>query len=168
MRNPGLWLIVCILAGFCACRHRAVSIRGNIEGYDFDHPQVIELPAALNEISGLWYYHKDSSLFAIVDNDGFLYKIFPHHLEKILRWRFHGHGDFEDVCMVDSTFYVLRSDGVVFATHIQSGDSIQSTKYEVPEKGNEFESIYYDDSLKQLILVCKECPDDNNRKRVST
>jgi uncharacterized protein YjiK len=103
-------------------------------------------------------------LFAIEDEDGFLYKIPLKNPDLILRWRFHGHGDFEDLSMVDGTFYILRSDGDIFATNIPSGDAVQSTKYEFPQDGNEFESLYYDDSLKLLILVCKECNDDPKKK----
>lgn len=121
---------------------------------------VIQLPTALNEISGLWYYAKDTSLFAIEDESGFLYKIFPKHPDQIQRWKFHGHGDFEDLCVVDGTFYILRSDGDLFATSIPSGDAIQSIKYEFPESGNEFESLYYDDSLKLIMLICKDCKND--------
>lgn len=156
-----------LLVALCACGPKASSIKGNVEGYDLDHPQVVQLPTSLNEISGLWYYPKDNSLFAIVDEDGFLYKIFPNRPDHILRWRFHGHGDFEDVAMVDGTFYILRSDGSIFATTITSGENIQSVKYETPEKGNEFEAIYYDDSLRLLMLVCKDCLADK-RKTLST
>lgn len=167
IQNCRLWLVSVLVLLLCACGPKASSIHGNTEGYDLEHPKVVQLPTALNEISGLWYYAKDSSLFAIEDEDGFLYKIFPKRPNDILRWRFHGHGDFEDVCMVDGTFYILRSDGHVFVTNIYSGDSIVSEKYEVPEKGNEFESIYYDDSLRLVMLICKDCSDDK-KKELST
>jgi hypothetical protein len=161
--SPVLWLaLVC-----CACGPRATSIKGNTEGYDLDHPMYIDLPTALNEISGLWYYAKDTSLFAIVDEDGFLYKIFPKHPDHILRWKFAGHGDYEDLTVVGNTFYILRSDGVLFATTIVSGDSIESVKYTPPEEGNEYESIYYDDSLRLLVMVCKDCNEDK-KKSLST
>ena len=85
-------LISVLLLG--ACGPRATSIKGNTEGYDLDNPLQIDLPTALNEISGLWYYEKDSSLFAIVDEDGFLYKIFPKRPDMIYRWKFAGPGDY--------------------------------------------------------------------------
>jgi len=163
---PGCLAAIALFA-LMACGPKASSIHGNTEGYDFDHPKVVEMPTVLNEISGLWFYPKDNSLFAIEDEDGFLYKIFPAKPNNIQRWRFHGHGDFEDVCMVNGLFYILRSDGTIFVTSIPSGDAVQSTKYEMPESGNEFESIYYDDSLKLMIMVCKECKDDK-KKEVST
>lgn len=167
MRIGPVWLIGIIVILFASCGPKATSIHGNTEGYDFDHPQVVSMPTALNEISGLWYYAKDNSLFAIEDEDGFLYKIYPKRPDHILRWRFHGHGDFEDVCMLNGAFYILRSDGSMFVTTVSSGSSVQSIKYELPENGNEFESLYYDDSLKLMLLVCKDCKADN-KKTVST
>lgn len=150
----------------CACGPKASSVRGNTEGYNLDHPATIILPSVLNEISGIWSYPKDGSLFAIEDEDGFLYKINPKKPDQILRWRFHGHGDFEDVCLVGETFFILRSDGAIFACNIPSGSAVKSTKYEFPEEGNEFESLYYDDSLRRLVMVCKECSQDS-KKQVS-
>jgi len=160
-------ILIVLLLATASCGPKANSIRGNTEGYDLDHPRIIELPTALNEISGLWYYSKDSSLFAIEDEDGFLYKIFPSHPDKILRWKFAGHGDYEDLAVVGNTFYILRSDGVIFATSIPSGDHVESVKYEPAENGNEYESIYYDDSLKLLVMVCKDCNEDK-KKNLST
>ena len=160
---PALWLFLAL----CACGPRASSIQGNTEGYDLDNPKIIELPTALNEISGLWYYAKDTSLFAIVDEDGFLYKIFPKHPDRILRWKFAGRGDYEDLALVGSTFYILRSDGTLFATTIAAGDNIQSVKYDAPMEGNEYESLYYDESAGLLMMICKDCNDDK-KKTLST
>jgi uncharacterized protein YjiK len=156
-----MWLLTLFLF---SCGPQATEIKGNTEGYDFEHPRMIKLPTALNEISGLWYYAKDSSLFAIVDEDGFLYKIFPRHPESILRWKFHGLGDFEDVTLVDNTFFILRSDGTIFATNISAGDNVATTMYKTPKKGNEFESLYYDSSKRLLILICKDCREDSKDK----
>ncbi len=159
----GLIALGCLLS----CGPRASSIVGNSEGYDLEHPKVMELPTVLNEISGLFYYAKDTSLFAIEDEQGFLYKIFPNHPEKILRWKFAGHGDFEDLEMVGGIFYVLRSDGTIFAADISDPLNIQTTVYPAPEKGNEFESIYFDSSRNMLMLICKDCEADR-KKHLST
>ncbi len=156
-----------MLAMLCACGPRASSVKGNTEGYDLDHPKVIAMPTVLSELSGLWYYAKDGSLFAIEDEDGYLYKIFPSKPDSIQRWRFAGHGDFEDLCVVNGIFYILRSDGKIFETAIPSGDNINVNKYEVPETGDEFESLYWDAARGLIILVCKDCTDDK-RKTLGT
>jgi uncharacterized protein YjiK len=155
------------LCCFASCGPRATSIVGTTEGYDLEHPQIIDLPTALDEISGLYFYAKDTSLFAITDEDGFLYKIFPHHPETILRWRFAGLGDYEDLEMVGGIFYILRSDGSIFAADITDPANVRSTVYPTPEKGNEFESLYFDSSRNMLMLVCKDCNGDG-KKHLST
>jgi hypothetical protein len=66
--------------------------------------------------------------------------------------------------MQDSTFYVLRSDGDIFAATITDSSDIRTTKYDAPGKANEFESIYYDDQSKLIILVCKDCSGDKKDK----
>jgi len=148
-----------------SCGPPSTTIIANPAGYDLKHPVTTKLPFVLNEISGLTYYSHDKSLFAIQDEEGYLYKIYTDRKDSMLRWKFAGHGDFEDLVLLDSTFYILRSDGDIFATTIK--DSVTSTKYDFPDKGNEIESMYYDPALRQMILVCKSCQDDK-RKKLST
>jgi uncharacterized protein YjiK len=138
-----------------------------MEGYDLDHPIRMNLPTVLNEISGLWYYPKDKSLFAIVDEKGYLYKINPRNPDSMFRWKFAGFGDFEDLALVGNTFFILESNGTIYATNIPNNETIQSVKYNPPEKGSEYESLYYDDSTGMLILVCKDCKQDS-KKSLST
>lgn len=126
---------------------------------------MLKFPPLLDEISGITYYPKDSSLFAIQDEEGFLYKIYPYHTDSMLRFKFSGRGDFEDVMLVDGTFYVLRSDGDIYVTRINN--EIKTQHYNFPEHGNEFEGIFYDDSVHQLRLLCKDCQADG-KKHLST
>jgi len=46
------------------------------EAYDLQSPVVVKLSAGLDEISGIVYYPKDSTVFAIVDEDGIFFKIY--------------------------------------------------------------------------------------------
>ena len=155
----GVVALCCLLS----CGPRASSIVGTTDGYDLDHPRVMPLPTALNEISGLYFYPKDTSLFAIVDEDGFLYKIFPNHPEKILRWKFAGLGDYEDLEMVNGVFFILRSDGAIYEVDLEDPLNIKSTVYNAPEKGNEYESLYFDSTRNMLVLVCKDCEGDGKK-----
>ena len=158
------FFLICFAAQ-ASCGPETTTIIAHPPGYVLNEPKVIKLPVLLNEISGLAYYPKDSSLFAIQDEEGFLYKIYPYHSDSILRWKFAGHGDFEDLMILDSSFYILRSDGDIFHTHIS--DTIATVKYDFPEKGNEFESIYYDAKAQKIRLVCKDCEADK-KKTLST
>ncbi|MEP7163757.1 MAG: SdiA-regulated domain-containing protein [Ferruginibacter sp.] len=135
------------------------------EMYDFSKPRVINLPEALDEISGIAYYPKDTSVFAIVDEDGMLYKIPIMHPTATRQWRFDKRRDYEDIVLHDSTFYVLVSNGDIETIHFR-GDSVVSEKADFStrsKKANEFESLYYNNDSSKLIIVCKECEDDTKK-----
>lgn len=136
-------------------------------GYDLNDPVIITMPAGLDEISGLSYYPKDSSVFSIVDEDGILFKISLNGNGKIQQWRFDKKHDFEDLVVHDSAFYVLISNGDIETLKFM-GDSIINNKSNFPDaskKANEFETLYYDNNL-GLVMICKNCEDD--KKKVVT
>jgi hypothetical protein len=133
--------------------------------YDLLNPFVIKLPERLAEISGLAYYAKDTSVFAIEDENGIFYKI-SLTTNDIKSWRFDKRHDFEDVVLHDSILYVLISNGDIESIKFGGGDSIITKKFDFPNAGskkNEFESMYFDDSLQQLVLLCKDCGDDKKK-----
>lgn len=132
--------------------------------YDLNNPVEFKLPDGLSEISGISYYPKDSSVFAIIDEDGLLFKIYLNGSEIIKKWRFDKNRDFEDVVLHDSAFYVLISNGEIETLKFV-GDSIIAHKSEFTDAGkkkNEFETLYYDTSL-GLVIMCKECEDDKKK-----
>ncbi|CAN5739737.1 hypothetical protein BH11BAC4_BH11BAC4_25490 [soil metagenome] len=135
------------------------------ELYDFSKPTVIKLPEALDEISGIAYYPKDTSVFAIVDEDGLLYKIPIKNPQAAKAWRFDKQRDYEDVVLVDSTFYILVSNGDIETVHF-AGDSIYKEKSNFSDnskKTNEFESLYYNRDSGNLVMVCKSCDEDSKK-----
>lgn len=137
------------------------------EQYDLQNPYVIKLPESLAEISGIAYYAKDSSVFAIEDEDGILYKIKLTQNNDIKKWRFDKKHDFEDVVLKDSIFYVLISNGDIETIRFDTGDSIVTATSAFPDaskKRNEFESLYFDPMLHQLVLLCKDCEDDSKKQ----
>jgi len=151
------------------CKDKKEAAYISPPGYDFSKPYVYKMPEILDEISGVTYYPKDSSVFAIQDEKGWLFKI---HLNKnplqIEQWKFSSSGDYEDVALADSNFYVLKSKGVIERFKFSSGDSVELQSFKIPQNAkNEFETLYYDSSLHQLIVICKNCEDDT-KKQVTT
>lgn len=136
-------------------------------GYNFNKPLVYKLPTALDEISGIIFYPKDSGLFAIQDEKGWLFKIHLKTPLQIEKWKFSNGADYEDLALVDSTFYVLRSKGVVERFNFSAPDSVSIQPYKLSEAKNEFETLYYDSTTHKLILICKNC-DQDTRKEVSS
>ena len=138
------------------------------EGYDLEHPIKIFLPDELSEISGIIYYPKDTSVFAISDATGSLYKIYPDRNVQVQKWKFGSNHDYEDLQRVDSTFYILSSSGDIVNVNFSIKDSMQVTGYKINDaEKNEFETLYYDSTSHQLILVCKDCKADK-KSTVST
>lgn len=156
-------VIVTLFLG-CTGNEKAHPLVNNSR-YDLLNPIVIKLPERLSEISGLAYYSADTSVFAIEDENGFLYKI-SLTSNDIKQWRFDKRRDFEDLVLRDSIFYILVSNGDIESVQFGKGDSMILNKFSFPDDGkkaNEFESLYFDDSLNQLVLLCKDCPDDDKK-----
>ncbi|MEO8404032.1 MAG: SdiA-regulated domain-containing protein [Chitinophagaceae bacterium] len=123
----------------------------------------MKLPLELDEISGLAYYAKDTSVFAISDEKGWLYKIRMNGEKEIDRWKFTSKADFEDIVLLDSAFYILESNGIIFKVTFEN-DRIFSKEIPYPfESKDEYESLYYDDIRKKLIMVCKDCESDKKK-----
>ena len=164
-RNLTLILLAFIFAHTLpGCNSNKHSITLPSKEYDLNSPAKLILGDALTEISGISFYPRDSSLFAISDETGYLYKI---HLNKRFlteEWMFDKKRDYEDVVQHDSSFYVLESNGNIetlkFAPH---GDTVDTRRTIFPgdnKKKNEFESLYYDDEYKGFVMICKDCEDD--------
>jgi uncharacterized protein YjiK len=136
--------------------------------YDFANPKIINLPVYLDEISGIVYYPKDTSVFAIVDEDAILYKIPLTHPKDIRKWNFAKPKDYEDVVLKDSSFYILVSNGEIMKLSFKE-DILLTDKYKFPEsskkKTNEFESLYLDSG--KIIMLCKDCEDDHKNTKSS-
>ncbi|KAA9040650.1 hypothetical protein FW778_01010 [Ginsengibacter hankyongi] len=132
--------------------------------YDLSKPYILKLGDALTEISGIYFYPKDSSVFAISDEYGNLYKIKFNENYLTEKWKFDKTHDFEDVLLHDGTFYVLESNGNIDALNFSAkGDTIFNRKSKFPgndKKKNEFESLYYDSDYNKIIMICKDCEDD--------
>jgi len=78
----------------------------------------------------------------------------------ISNWRFDKNKDFEDLVLHDSIFYVLISNGDIETIQFGADNAVTTSVITFPDEfksKSEFESMYYDDSLQQLILVCKDC-----------
>ncbi len=132
------------------------------DGYNLNKPYVIKLPSELSDISGITYYAKDNSLFAESDEKGCLYKIFLNKPSDIRKWKFSHKKDYEDIVLADSTFFVLNNNGDIASINFVK-DSLVTHEFKFPENGKyEFESLYYDDKLQKLILVCKDCEVDKS------
>ena len=162
--------VTCIIFFFVlltSCNELAIKEKyPTIPGYHLENPTTISLKTELDEISGVVFYPKDTSVFAINDELGKLYKIYIRKKIEIKDWKFSNDADYEDLALVDSTFYAMHSNGNLSRFKIYSADSFVSKEVDLPISGkNEFEALYYDDKKEKLILLCKDCNAD--KKEVS-
>ena len=137
----------------------------NSEMYDFSHPNVVKLPQELDEISGIAYYPKDTSVFAIIDEGGEIFKIPLKNPGNFSQWNFDKKKDYEDIVLKDSTFYILVSNGTIeqltfkdnkfAAEHFKMGN--------ISAGENEFESLYLSQEDSSLIILCKDCVEDSKK-----
>ncbi len=156
-------ILLLAIAGFsCAQKDKNRGRYSDSDMYDFSSPKVISLPTDLDEISGIAYYPKDTSVFAIVDENGLLYKIFLKNPAKPQVWKFGKGRDYEDIVLVDSTFYILVSNGDVEKVTF-NGEKTETVKFDFitnKKNKNEFETLFLNPD-KTLTLFCKDCEEDD-------
>lgn len=158
-------LFAFILVLLPACTEKDNPPGPSLPDYDLTNPVIIKLNTDLDEISGILYYPKDTSIFAINDELGILYKIYIRKQIKIKRWKFSIEGDYEDIALYDSTFYALQSNGNLKGFKFTDPHSFTIEDCTVPIQGeNNFETLYYDSEQQKLILICKNCEADNKNE----
>ncbi len=158
--------LLCTLFLAAACTSKRPAPVASPRGYDLSKPQEIKLPVELDEISGLTYSAKDTSLFAIQDERGYLYKLFPLRNRPTEKWRFAPGGDYEDVVLLGKTFYVMNSSGDITLFRFEGPGKLvgQEVPFEVPDgNGGEFEALYWEPKLQRLVLICKDCRLDKKK-----
>jgi len=158
-------LVVCILGIFCfSCGSKHMQepkLYPSPKGYNMNQYTIMPLPMELDEISGLNFYEKDTSIFAIVDDDGALYKIKKG--KRIGVMKFAESADYEDIARIDSTLFILKSNGTIFRLNY-ARDTLQVEEFPFPQpKANEFEILYYDDRSAKVMLICKDCESDKKK-----
>lgn len=159
----GIGLIVSIASIHCRPATQPKIIKSP-PGYNMKAAIQVKLPLELDEISGVAYYPADSSIFAINDEKGWLYKIKKN--TPIRRWKFSAGADFEDVVLLDSTFYVLQSNGDIMQLNFSQQNTVAVQQFYFDRTGkseNEFEILYFDSVRQKMILICKDCESDKKK-----
>lgn len=137
----------------------------------FDHPaarkvgilQKWELPMELEEVSGIAWI-KENLIAAIQDEEGiiFIYDLNSSSLVKEVN--FGEEGDYEGITLVDSTAYVLRSDGVIFEVENFMEPSPKTRKFLTGiNKNMDAEGLCYDSVGNRLLIAVKDHPSDEHK-----
>ena len=160
-----LMLMICLAVS--GCDHIQDKKYKSPVGYDLRNPIVFKLPLELDEISGIAFHKIDTSVLAINDEFGMLYKVYLNNPKRLEKWKFSNGADFEDMVLLDSIFYVLKSNGDIITFKFDA-DSILLVENQFPAGSeNEFEILYYDSVFHRIMLICKDCELDK-KKTLST
>jgi len=147
-------LLLLIISG---CNEASTSME-KITGYNLSKPDASYiLPDILKEVSGLTSL--DSVTFArIQDEDGilFIYDLFQNEITK--QYTFNIDGDYEGITRVNSTFFVLRSDGTLFEISDYQSVDFKLTSYFTGIPANNNEGLCYDPDNNRLLIACKGKP----------
>jgi hypothetical protein len=159
-RPATFFIVTILLSAVMGCKNDA-KLYTNPPGYNFSQPILIKLPGEMNEISGIAYYQRSNSIVAECDGKGCIYKVSLNNVRRIGKWKFGKGKDYEDILLVDSNFYLLKSDGNISKLSFTADNKIYLYEYPFADSvGNEFESMYYNDSLQRIIFFCKKCQKD--------
>ena len=158
--TTGWAVLVCAITLSIGCKGQSYV---SPEGYDITKPQKENLGKVLNEISGICFNNDDNTLLAISDSKEKVFQInvnkqkLKDYTDKVVG----SNSDLEDIVKVDSAVYLLSSKGVIYEVPHKK-DTIRTYTFPSSDQ-NDFETLYYDPSVKSLILVCKACPADKGK-----
>lgn len=159
MKLPFLLSVVILMMTSCYVKGQN-TVRLPVE-YNLNKPEVIKLTKEIDQISGIVCSATDNGLYAIDDDNGDLYHIALTKETKITKWKFGKNADYEDLVLVDGFFYVLESSGKIIRFP-SSFPITDANEYSLDIKNrNEFESLYYDSDNRRLMMLCKQCKEDN-------
>jgi uncharacterized protein YjiK len=127
-------------------------------GYKLSAPdRVYFLPEALQEISGLTEI--DSSKIACIQDENEIVFIYDLSTGKIISRIDCGYsGDYEGIARVDSTLYILRSDGVLIEIKNFKSDKFIRSTYPTGIAWKDNEGLCYNPSNNNLLIAPKEIP----------
>lgn len=142
----------------------ALTFSGNksdLSDYSFDKAAfVFELDKGLDEISGL-AVNDEGRLFANNDEIGSVFELDPRN-GRIRKWFRLGpnriNGDFEDIAVVEKTFYLITSNGLLYKFYEQpDGDYSQYEKiYTGITESYNIEGMCYDPRTNSLLFASKK------------
>ena len=120
----------------------------------------INLPSALNEISGLAADREDN-LFAHNDELGLIFELDKKNGQVIKKFQLGRIGieaDFEGMAIAGERFFLLESNGILY--EFAEGDNnskVDIKKYDLNFSSNyEFEGLCYDRKKNGLLIACKD------------
>ena len=147
-----LFVLTVSLATSCGSHVTDVFFPYEIDNSDKSY----KLPKKLVEVSGLAYFD-ENKIFCVQDEDGlvFLYDFESEEVED--KFEFAKDNDYEGIALVDSTIYVLKSNGTLYLIeNYDGGKKVKSKKITtILDSSCDAEGLTYDKENNQLLIACK-------------
>jgi uncharacterized protein YjiK len=157
-------ILLLILAIFNGCKFNNQEENETTESsispdYQLDHPDTVwQLPAELRDISGLAIFN-ETTITAVQDEDARIYLIDKLSGKVLSKHDFGKKGDYEGITMVDSTAWVLKSNGNLYRVENFRKPHPVVTRYKTPlTSANNAEGLAYDPQTHSLLIACKGKP----------
>ena len=104
-------LIVCSLLG-CNPTEKKEVIG---QDYDLENPDKFNMPESLFEISGITLLDgKSDTIYAVQDEEGKVFRL-AWDVAKQVHTKFSKKGDYEDIAILNSQVYILKSNGSLYS-----------------------------------------------------
>lgn len=127
--------------------------------YRLDKPDTVwHMPAELVEISGLSCFD-ESHIAAVQDEYARIYLLNTVSGTVVNTYKFGKKGDFEGIAIIDSTAWVLESNGNLYRVENFQHSHPAVTKFATPlTAANNAEGLVYDRETNALLIACKGKP----------
>ena len=161
-RFRSFWILGCCMVLFSSCE--MLWSPNMPKTYLLPRPKKMILDKKLNEISGLNYLANENAMITVADNKQKIYRVTQDGvITDYIAADFGPEADYEDVVKVDSTVYVLISNGTIVEVNAtDSGLQVNNYPFWSTEK-NDFETLYYDKKSKGLVMLCKNCKEERGK-----
>jgi hypothetical protein len=123
-------------------------------GYRLDTPSEKHiLGLELDGISGIHYLGKNR-FAAVHDEEGRIFIYDANEIKVVERIKFDKSGDYEDLEMVNNTYYILRSDGKLYHLDPEDPENVTEFKTEI-KNSNDAEGLTYIKKGNKLLIALK-------------
>jgi uncharacterized protein YjiK len=147
--------ILLLLYIICGCTNSQVKTKPSEIGYNLSEPDnTIILPNVLREISGLTIMDT-STVACIQDEKGIVYLFDMKSSQITKQIYFNNNGDYEGICKVDQTLYVLKSNGKIYKIANFETSSFADTINFSAVSSDDTEGICYDQKNHRLLIAPK-------------
>jgi len=164
--------ITCISLLFIGCtacsQHKKDKSYTAPQAYALHDGEVIKLPSALEEISGLALLNgRSDTIYAQQDENAKLYS-FVLNDPQLQTTTFGKNGDYEDIAIGKGYVIILRSDGQFFSFPLADRQQDQTTNVTTSKKilpKGEYESLAFGTTDSVLYVLCKTCKEDKTQNK---